>query len=120
MFLDCEPPIAAGREIWGFPKKYGEPSFTVDRDTIVGTLNYSGQLSATGTMAYKYREIPTDVAIASLSKPSCNLKLIPDVDYGPKVAQLIGYRLQNIKLKGAWEGPARYDTCILVDYANSF
>jgi acetoacetate decarboxylase len=21
MFLDCEPPIAGGREIWGFPKK---------------------------------------------------------------------------------------------------
>jgi acetoacetate decarboxylase len=20
MFLDCEPPIACGREIWGFPK----------------------------------------------------------------------------------------------------
>ena len=25
MYLDDDPPIAAGREIWGFPKKYAHP-----------------------------------------------------------------------------------------------
>jgi acetoacetate decarboxylase len=25
MYLDDDPPISAGREIWGFPKKYAHP-----------------------------------------------------------------------------------------------
>lgn len=116
MFLDCEPPIAAGREIWGFPKKYAEPEFKVVRDTIVGKLVYSGQTSALGTMSYKYKEINPDYAIASLTNPSCNLKLIPDVNFEPKIAQLIGYKLKDVKLKGAWEGPARLN---LIPHATS-
>jgi hypothetical protein len=32
MYLDDEPPIAGGREIWGFPKKYGIP-MKVIKDT---------------------------------------------------------------------------------------
>ena len=26
MYLDCDPPIAGGREIWGFPKKLASPN----------------------------------------------------------------------------------------------
>jgi len=26
MYLDDDPPIVAGREIWGFPKKYAHPN----------------------------------------------------------------------------------------------
>ena len=29
MFLDCEPPIAGGREIWGFPKKLASPEMRI-------------------------------------------------------------------------------------------
>lgn len=29
MYLNDEPPIAAGREIWGFPKKRGNPVLKV-------------------------------------------------------------------------------------------
>ena len=29
MYLDCEPPIAGGREIWGFPKKHASPKLAV-------------------------------------------------------------------------------------------
>lgn len=79
MFLDCEPPIAAGREIWGFPKKFAHPVFKTCKDTIVGTLEYAGQTAAVGTMTYKYEEIEKSEAIASLSKPACNLKIIPGI-----------------------------------------
>lgn len=41
MYLDNEPPIACGREIWGFPKKFAEPKMGVNKDTLVGRLNYS-------------------------------------------------------------------------------
>jgi len=31
------PPIAGGRELWGFPKKLAEPKLAVETDTLVGT-----------------------------------------------------------------------------------
>ena len=46
MYLDDDPPIAAGREIWGFPKKYAHPKLEIFKDTLTGTLEYAGQLVA--------------------------------------------------------------------------
>ncbi|MFX5705862.1 acetoacetate decarboxylase family protein, partial [Acinetobacter baumannii] len=40
MFLDDDPPIAGGRELWGFPKKLAKPSLKVETDCLVGTLDY--------------------------------------------------------------------------------
>ena len=42
MYLDDEPPIAGGREIWGFPKKHGRPKLELVHDTLTGTLEYAG------------------------------------------------------------------------------
>src|ERR1700749_3213478 len=53
MYLDDEPPITAGREIWGFPKKYGVPRLAVQKDTLTGTLHYDEEKVAMGTMGYK-------------------------------------------------------------------
>jgi acetoacetate decarboxylase len=36
-----------------------------------------------------------------------NLKLIPDVDGKPKIAQLVRYALTEVTVKGSWVGPAR-------------
>src|SRR5690349_4931956 len=38
MFLNDEPPIAGGRELWGFPKKLANPSLRTEIDMLVGTL----------------------------------------------------------------------------------
>ncbi len=57
MFLNDHPPIAAGREIWGFPKKLAQPTLAVETDTLVGTLNYGSVRIATGTMGYKHRAL---------------------------------------------------------------
>lgn len=109
MYLDNEPPITGGREIWGFPKKYGAPKLQTVRDTLTGTLHYSGERVAMGTMTYKYVSLADqlDKVAAGIGKLNVNLKLIPDVDGAPKIAQLVGYNLQEIKVKGAWDGPAR-------------
>jgi acetoacetate decarboxylase len=109
MYLDNEPPITGGREIWGFPKKYGEPKLKTVRDTLTGTLHYAGERVAMGTMTYKYVSLADqlDKVAAGIGKLNVNLKLIPDVDGTPKIAQLVGYNLQEIKVKGAWDGPAR-------------
>ena len=49
MFLNDHPPIAGGREIWGFPKKLAGPSLQTETDTLVGTLDYGPVRVATGT-----------------------------------------------------------------------
>ena len=36
-----------------------------------------------------------------------NLKLVPDVNGTAKVAQLVGYNLEDVHVHGAWEGEAR-------------
>lgn len=48
MNLYFQPPIAGGREIWGFPKKRGEPSMKVTGDTWTGVLHYANQKVAMG------------------------------------------------------------------------
>src|SRR5580692_945934 len=36
--VDTEPPMLAGREIWGFPKKLATIEFKAERDMIFGTM----------------------------------------------------------------------------------
>jgi acetoacetate decarboxylase len=109
MYLDDEPPIAAGREIWGFPKKHAHPKVEIAHDTLTGTLHYAGQLVAMGSMAYKHEAHVRDVGktVAALSKLQVNLKLIPNVDGKPAIAQLVAFHLSEITVKGSWTGPAR-------------
>lgn len=109
MYLDDDPPIAGGREIWGFPKKYAHPKLALIADTLTGTLHYAEQMVALGTMAYKYEDHSHDhgETVARLATLGVNLKLIPDVDGKPKIAQLVGYTMEDITVHGSWSGPAR-------------
>jgi acetoacetate decarboxylase len=106
MYLDDEGPIAAGRELWGFPKKLATPALRVHGETLLGTLDYGPVRVATATMGYKYRPIDLDVVRASLAEPGYLLKIIPHVDGGLRICELVQYRLQDVTVKGAWTGPA--------------
>jgi len=126
MYLDCDPPIAAGREIWGFPKKLASPRLGIVHDTMTGRLEYAGQPVAIATMAYKHRNLnhcPDHAeqcdyhAIEDkLGKTQVNLKLIPDVDGSLAIAQLVAYNLTDIQVKGGWVSPARLH---LIPHANA-
>ena len=105
MFLNDEPPIAGGRELWGFPKKLANPSLHAEIDTLVGTLDYGPVRVATGTMGYKHREADLAVVKASLQAPNFLLKIIPQVDGTPRICEIVEYYLEDITLKGAWTGP---------------
>jgi acetoacetate decarboxylase len=117
MYLDDEPPIAGGREIWGFPKKNGNPKLSINHDTLTGVLEYAGVVVAVATMGYKHQHLLYDVngrkqcssnsIIEKMSKTQVNLKIIPDIDGSHAIAQLVGYNLADIQVKGAWSGPAR-------------
>ncbi len=115
MYLDDEAPTTGGREIWGFPKKFGRPRLQTIHETLTGTLHYDEERVALGTMVYKQTPLdPADV-ITNMKKLNINLKLIPDVDGRPKIAQLIGYNMEDIDLKFAYSGLARLH---LVPHAN--
>ncbi len=120
MYLDDEPPIAGGREIWGFPKKSANPKLAVVHDTLTGTLTYAGQQVALGTMAYKHDNLlaprhdlahldakKQDAIQRKMAKTQVNLKLIPHVDGNLAIAQLVAFNLEDVTVKGAWAGPAR-------------
>ncbi|MDA3859474.1 MAG: acetoacetate decarboxylase [Roseovarius sp.] len=110
MFLNDEPPISAGRKIWGFPKRWGEPKLEVRSDTLTGTLHYAGELVVMGTMTYKYRDRmasnPADRG-AHLRKTSVNLKIIPCATGAQRVAELIAFNLTDITMHFHYCGPAR-------------
>jgi acetoacetate decarboxylase len=106
MFLNDHPPIAGGRELWGFPKKLGEPTLRAEIDTLIGTLDYGSIRIATGTMGYKHKGADLDAVKTSLLAPNFLLKIMPHVDGTPRICELVEYHLEDIDLKGAWTGPA--------------
>lgn len=106
MFLDDDPPIAGGRELWGFPKKLAKPSLKVETDCLVGTLDYGPVRVATATMGYKHRPLELDPLLASLATPNFLLKIIPHVDGTARICELVEYHLEDIDLKWGFSGPA--------------
>ena len=106
MFLNDHPPIAGGRELWGFPKKLASPILHAEIDTLVGTLDYGPVRVATGSMGYKHKAVDPVAMKASLAAPNFLLKIIPHVDGTPRVCELVEYYLEDITVKGAWAGPA--------------
>ena len=105
MFLDDESAIAGGRELWGFPKKLASPSLKIEKDTLVGTLDYGPVRVATGTMGYKHRTLDASQIKAAMRAPNFLIKVIPHVDGTARICELVEYRLEDIGVRGAWAGP---------------
>jgi acetoacetate decarboxylase len=107
MFLDDHPPIAGGRELWGFPKKLAKPTLKAQIDTLIGELYYGPLRIAVGTMGYKYKQADLAAVKASMLAPNFLLKIIPHVDGTPRICEIVEYYLTEVDLKGAWTGPAQ-------------
>jgi acetoacetate decarboxylase len=105
MFLNDHPPIAGGRELWGFPKKLAAPTLRKEIDILVGTLDYGPVRVAQATMGYKHAAADLGAVARSLDAPNYLLKIIPHVDGTARICELVEYRLEDVKLKGAWTGP---------------
>jgi acetoacetate decarboxylase len=106
MFLDDDPPIAGGRELWGFPKKLASPSLRVEHDTLLGALDYGPVRIASGSMGYKHEAISREKALAALAEPGFLLKIVPHVDGTPRICEIVRYALGDVDLHGAWRAPA--------------
>ena len=111
MYVDNTPPLAGGREIWGYPMKYGKAVLKVAGDTLTGTRDYATQRAATGTMVYKHDAFRADLSKERelLARTQVTLKMIPDIDGTPAIAQLVGINFADVKLQGAWTGEARLE-----------
>jgi acetoacetate decarboxylase len=111
MYVDNTPPLAGGREIWGYPMKFGKAVLAVAGDTLTGTLHYATQHVATGTMVYKHDAFRADLSRERelLARTQVTLKLIPDIDGRPAIAQLVGINFSDVTIHGAWAGQARLE-----------
>ena len=106
MYLDDHPPIAGGRELWGFPKKLASPKLDYETDTLVGTLDYGKVRIATATMGFKHRTVAPEPVLAAIAQPNFLLKIIPHVDGTVRICELVRYYMTDVVLHGAWSGPA--------------
>src|ERR1700730_14992482 len=94
MFLNDHPPIAGGRELWGFPKKLASPTLRTDIDMLVGSLDYGDVRVATSTMGYKHKTLDREAVRTAVAAPNFLLKIIPHVDGTPSVCELEEYYLE--------------------------
>ncbi|MFT4060099.1 MAG: acetoacetate decarboxylase [Legionella sp.] len=109
MYLDDLAPIAAGREIWGYPKKLAHPKLEIISDTLLGTLNYGPCRIATATMGYKYEPLDLKKVADSMNAPIYLLKIIPHVDGSTQICELVEIYITDVTIKGAWQGPAQLE-----------
>lgn len=107
MYLNDHPPIAGGRELWGFPKKLATPRLNVHTDTLVGELDYGPVRIAEATMGYKHRALDGEALRQGMaSTPNFLLKIIPHVDGSARICELVRFYLQDVKVHGVWSGPS--------------
>ena len=103
IFVDTEPPMLAGREVWGYPKKLAKIGFERDKDMVVGWLERpQGVRLATAIMR------PEQPAGAlSSNGPTTGLRIIPSAeptDKRPALAELIAADTEHT-IREAWAGP---------------
>ena len=108
MFLNDDPPIAGGRELWGFPKKLADPTLHVEIDTLVGTLDYGPVRVATGSMGYKHS------SGSGGGEGGARRAELPAQDHSPCRRYAARLRARGILPRGhhgqgAWTGPAALD-----------
>jgi acetoacetate decarboxylase len=106
LFLDSDGGIAAGRELYGQPKKSGFPSIETRQDLIVGRVERNGIDVVTLTMAYKMRALTrADMGTPMDFVTNFNLKVIPATSGGDAVRELTARELLDLDVHEIWGGP---------------
>ncbi len=106
LFVESDGGVAAGREIYGQPKKHGEIALGPDGDLLVGCLRRNGIDVATLTMPYKQlRGGPEDLTSQIDFRTNINLKIIAGVDGGIAVRELTARTFADVVLHEVWIGP---------------
>jgi acetoacetate decarboxylase len=108
LFLNKALPIVGGREVWGWPKKDAEITFTETDGEISGRVERFGTvlMSLTGRLEKKVDPIPDQPEL-----PWFLLKIIPSVrkNAPPDVWQLVSTRNIDVKTKELWNCTATFE-----------
>lgn len=102
VFLTTESPLAAGREIWGIPKKLGHIEFARENDQVMVSVERpKGLRICSGLMR---PERPLDLGSFEALPMVC-LRVIPSPEYGapPSLAELVEIDVEY-RAKELWEG----------------
>ncbi|MBL7166274.1 MAG: acetoacetate decarboxylase family protein [Dehalococcoidales bacterium] len=113
--LNTDIPLAAGREIWGYPKKLAHITLEKEGDLITGTMERPwGNRICTGVIR---PETPIEVVQAE-PVPGMSLRVIPSPEEGeePSLMDLVEVP-PNSTTKEAWQGPgfAQYNSTSIID-----
>jgi acetoacetate decarboxylase len=107
VLVDTEPPMLAGRELWGFPKKLAMISFGRERDMIFGAVERPVGFRLASVIVRPEQPMK---AMAP-SGPTCGLRIIPAVEGGaarPACAEIIAAQTEHTII-AAWEGTGSID-----------
>jgi acetoacetate decarboxylase len=107
LYLGNDGAIAAGREIYGQPKKGGDPRLEVRDDLFVGTVKRNGIDVITVTLPYKQQRVdPAALLSRGNFTTNINLKVVPNIDGTPAIHQLTARTFTNVTVHECWTGPA--------------
>src|SRR5262249_45841891 len=101
--VTSEPPMLAGREIWGFPKKLAQIEFKTERDMIYGTLERPAGIRLASAVVRPER--PADNGHSGAARPPVSLRLIPSAEENrrPLCAELVE-TFTEVSIHEAWTG----------------
>ena len=107
LFVESDGAVAAGREIYGQPKKAGTIEIGPHGDLLVGRLRRNEIDVLTATMPYKQvAATPDDLERHAGFRTNINLKALPAVDgSGAAVRELTARTLADVVIHQAWRGP---------------
>ncbi|HST39072.1 MAG TPA: acetoacetate decarboxylase [Conexibacter sp.] len=106
LLIDSDMGLALGREVHGQPKKLGSPRLEQRGDLTVATVRRNGIDVITATTPYKRQRASLDELNAHFPfAENLNLKLIPQIDGTPALAQITARKLADVRVHECWRGP---------------
>jgi len=105
LFVESDGALAAGREIYGQPKKLGEIELGPAGDLLVGRVRRNGIDVVTATMPYKQQASSVDELDALGFGTNINVKEIAGVDGGVALRQLTAREFDDLVVHEVWRGP---------------
>lgn len=107
LYLEGDGPVSTGREVYGQPKKAGEPSIEVHGDLFVGRVRRNTIEIITATLPYKQQRARTeDLGGVAAFATNVNVKIIPHVDGTAAIKQITARTFENVVVHEVWTGAA--------------
>ncbi|MEX2541568.1 MAG: acetoacetate decarboxylase [Trueperaceae bacterium] len=107
LMLTTDGGMATGREIYGQPKKFGEPMLEIRGDLIVGVARRNGIDVATSTTVYKQEPaVISELTDLLPFTTNINYKVVPSVTGEAAIRQLTARSFQDVVVHECWRGAA--------------